>query len=76
MDGLETQRVLRAYAAGVMSRGTAMERLGLEWYGDLLVLLNRHGVRRPCTSASAKKVMDEAIRLVLGQQPQADPKRS
>lgn len=74
MDDAETQRVLRAYATGALSRGTAMEFLGLDWYGDLLALLDRHGVGRPCTSVADRKVMDEAIRLVLGQQPQADPK--
>lgn len=47
MDDAETQRMLMAYATGALSRGTAMELLGLDWYGDLLVLLNRHGVGRP-----------------------------
>jgi hypothetical protein len=72
MDDAETQRVLKAYATGAISRGTAMEFLGLDWYGDLLVLLNRHGVGRPCTSAANRRVMEESLRLVLGQQPQAD----
>jgi hypothetical protein len=73
MDDAETQRVLRAYATGALSRGTAMKLLSLDWYGDLLVLLNRHGVGRPCASAADRQVMDEAIRSVLRQQARGDP---
>lgn len=72
MDDAETQRMLMAYATGALSRGTAMELLGLDWYGDLLVLLNRHGVGRPCASAADRKVMEAAIRSVLGQQARGD----
>jgi hypothetical protein len=60
MDHSETQRVLRAYVAGELSRGTAMEFLNLHWYGDLLVLLNRHGVARPTLSAADRRVMGRA----------------
>lgn len=73
MENTETHRILLAYAAGELSRGTAMELLNLDWYGDLLVLLNRHGVARPCASAADRKVMEKAMRSVLGAMPQVDP---
>lgn len=39
--------ILGAYARGVLSRGVAMEQLGLDWYGDLLQRMNTHGIERP-----------------------------
>ena len=32
--------ILGAYARGVLSRGGAMQQLGLDWYGDLLQRVN------------------------------------
>jgi hypothetical protein len=37
---------LRDFVNGVIPRAVAMERLALDWYGDLLVRLNRSGIRR------------------------------
>lgn len=63
MNEIET---LRAYASGSISRGHAMQALGLDWYGDLLVLLNRHGIERPRVSEADARAMDEVVRRVLG----------
>lgn len=43
----DEEKVLRAFVTGEIQRGVAMERLGLDWYGDLLVKLNEHGIRKP-----------------------------
>jgi hypothetical protein len=65
MDNSAVERVLKAYSVGELSRSTAMELLGLDRYGDLLVLLNRHGIERPRVSAADCKVMEEALRTVF-----------
>lgn len=49
-EGAE-RAILEAYACGVLSRGVAMQRLGLDWYGDLLQRMNTHGIERPLASA-------------------------
>ena len=57
--------VLRSYAAWVLPRSTAMERLGIDWYGDLLVMLNQCGLPRPQLSEADSKAMDVIVRQVF-----------
>jgi hypothetical protein len=57
--------ILRAYSAGALSRGAAMERLGLSWYGDLLVLLNRHAIERPSLPNADNKAMADMIKTLF-----------
>lgn len=54
--------ILGAYAQGVLPRATAMNQLGLEWYGDLLQRMNEHGIKRPQVSQSDAEVMDAAMK--------------
>lgn len=51
--------ILTAYVSGAISRRTAMEMMGLDWYGDLLVLLNQHGIARPTASHEQMAAMEE-----------------
>ena len=37
--------VLCAYAIGAMTRSTAMKRLGLTWYGELIDVMQAAGLR-------------------------------
>ena len=57
--------ILEAYAHGVLSRGVAMQQLGLEWYGDLLQRMNTYGIERPSASASDMLVMKRSADCVL-----------
>ena len=57
--------ILRAYARGVLSRGVAMQKLGLEWYGDLLQRMNTHGIERPSASAADMLVMKRSADCAL-----------
>ena len=59
---------LNAYSRGDMSRGTAMELLGLTWYGDLLDRLKLHGVDRPRASDEDMAVMKASLDQVFGAQ--------
>lgn len=49
--------ILGAYAQGVLPRSVAMQQLGLDWYGDLLMRMNAHGIPRPVVSP------DDAARM-------------
>lgn len=53
--------ILGAYAQGVLSRSTAMQQLGIEWYGDLLVRMNIHRINRPVVPAGDCVQMLEAV---------------
>jgi hypothetical protein len=57
--------VLRAYSRGDIPPGEAMSRLGLDWYGDLLVLLNQHEVERPRVSEADADAMRQSAAHVL-----------
>jgi len=61
--------ILGAYAQGVVSRTTAMNQLGLDWYGDLLQRMNAHGIKRPELSPADAEVMDAAIAQVFSAEP-------
>ena len=64
--GMSTEKaILVAYARGVLSRGVAMQRLGLDWYGDLLQRMNTHGIERPSASAVDKLIMKRSANCVL-----------
>lgn len=52
--------ILGAYALGVLPRAVAMQQLGLDWYGDLLLRLNTHGIPHPSASAEDALVMKVA----------------
>ena len=59
-------RVLQAYASGELSRTTAMERIGVDWYGDLLVRMNAAGLRVKEPSSADKQRMRESVAKVFG----------
>jgi len=58
--------VLCAYAIGVMTRGTAMKRLGLTWYGQLVDAMQAAGVRLQ-VSPVKEELMAAEVEQVLGQ---------
>ena len=57
--------ILQAYITVAMSRSEAMKALELDWYGDLLMLMNRHQVAKPDVSAADAAAMDSTLRQVL-----------
>ncbi|HVL10320.1 MAG TPA: hypothetical protein VM512_14355 [Burkholderiaceae bacterium] len=57
--------VLTAYSQGTLSRSVAMRHLGIDWYGDLLVLLNHHGIARPRISSEDEAVMHASMLSVF-----------
>ena len=59
-------RVLQAYASGELSRSRAMESIGLDWYGDLLVRMNVAGLRATEPSSADKQRMSESVAKVFG----------
>ena len=63
---MTTRTVLIAYSRGMLSRGAAMQALGLEWYGDLLTFLSQHQVARPQVSTEDALLMDKVLNKVLG----------
>lgn len=56
--------VLTAYVSGEIPRGTAMEMLGLDWYGDMLVLANQHSIARPTASHEQMAAMEDGAALL------------
>lgn len=58
--------ILLAYTNGVLTRSVAMQQLGLDWFGDLLMKLNAHGIKRPSASAADMQVMKQTADGVLG----------
>lgn len=58
--------VLSAYSQGNISRSTAMNLLGLEWYGDLLVALSQANVPKPSLPADERSRMKRYAVHVLG----------
>ena len=59
-------RVLQAYASGELSRATAMEGIGVDWYGDLLVRMNAAELRVTEPSSADKQRMRESVAKVFG----------
>ncbi len=55
--------VLCSYATGAMSRGTAMKRLGLTWYGQLVDAMTAAGLSVQM-SAAAKSMAAEVEQLL------------
>lgn len=43
-----------------------MQQLGLDWFGDLLVKPNTHGIKRPSASAADMLVMHQSADEFLG----------
>jgi hypothetical protein len=58
--------ILGAYSTGVLPRSVAMQQLGMDWYGDLLLRLNAHGIKRPTVSTAEVARMNKAVEEVLG----------
>lgn len=65
MDDRFFSGVLRDYTVGAIPRSVAMQRLGIDWYGDLLVMLNRCGLPRPQVPAAALVAMDAIVKQVF-----------
>ena len=59
-------RVLQAYASGELSRTTAMECIGVDWYGDLLVRMTAAGLRVTEPSSADKQRMRESVAKIFG----------
>ena len=65
-DQLKARRmVLSSYAQGTISRSTAMNMLGLEWYGDLLLALSQANMARPSLPPQARSDMEQYVIRVL-----------
>lgn len=65
MDDCVVSDLLRSYALGAISRSAAMQRLGIDWYGDLLVMVNQHGLPRPQLSEADLLVMNAIVMRVF-----------
>ena len=65
MDDRFVSGVLRDYTVGAIPRSVAMQRLGIDWYGDLLVMLNRYGLPRPQVAAADLVAMDAIVKQVF-----------
>ena len=59
-------RVLQAQASGELSRTTAMKRIGVDWYGDLLVRMTAAGLRVTGPSFADKQRMRESVAKIFG----------
>lgn len=57
--------ILLAYTNGALTRSVAMQQLGLDWFGDLLIKLNTHGIKRPSVSAADMLAMRQSADGVL-----------
>jgi hypothetical protein len=57
--------VLSSYSQGTVSRATAMNMLGLEWYGDLLLALAQANMARPSLPAQGRADMENYAARVL-----------
>ena len=38
-----------------------MQRLGIDWYGDLLQKMNTYGIKRPSVSAADMLIMQKSV---------------
>jgi hypothetical protein len=56
--------ILSAYSIGVMSRSTAMRRLGMTWYGQLLDAMQEARLR-VAAPAESEELMAEDLERVL-----------
>lgn len=59
--------MLRQYAAGVLSRKRAMDALGLDWYGDLLVRMHARGVSMAPLPAEVQAQMRDSVAKVFAE---------
>lgn len=57
----DEKSILVAYARGVLPRSVAMQRLGIDWYGDLLQKMNTYGIKRPSVSAADMLIMQKSV---------------
>lgn len=62
----DTFGTLTAYTRGHISRGQAMRNLGLDWYGDLIILLRSAGLEVQQPSPEDLAAMDASIAAVIG----------
>lgn len=63
---LAAKAILGAYAHGVLTRGVAMQQLGLDWYSDFLQKMNSHRIKRTSASPGDMLVMQQSADEVLG----------
>lgn len=63
---LAERLILLAYTQGAVSRGMAMQQLGLNWYGDLLQRLHNFGLSRPEVSKEHQAEMTQTARTLFG----------
>ena len=56
--------VLLSYAAGSLSRATAMKRLGFVWYGQLVDAMQAAGLRVQCSDEAVAKMVAEIEQLM------------
>ena len=64
-DGENELAILRDYVQGTLSRSAAMNRLGLDWYGDLLQKMNELGIKRPVLPVEDMIAMQKSADEVL-----------
>ena len=57
---------LQACASGELSRTTALECIGVDWYGDLLVRMNAAGLRVTEPSSADEQRMRESVAKIFG----------
>ena len=67
MSRMDEIDVLRAYSTGELSRSVAMHLLGIDWYGDLLILLNQNGVPRPTIPDEDSRLMSEIVERLFSE---------
>lgn len=73
MSFMEEIDILRAYSTGELSRSVAMHLLGVDWYGDLLILLNRNGVLRPTVPDEDVRMMSEIVVTLFSELDAIEP---
>ena len=64
-DDENERAILSDYVRGTLSRSAAMNRLGLDWYGDLLLKMNELGIKRPVLPAADMIAMQKSADEVL-----------
>ena len=70
---MEEIDILRAYSTGELSRSVAMHLLGVDWYGDLLILLNQNGVPRPTVHDEGARLMSEIVERLFSELDSVEP---
>ena len=61
----DTFGTLTAYTRGHISRGQAMRSVGLDWYGDLIILLRSAGLEVQQPSPEELAAMDTSVASVF-----------